>query len=394
MRRADLVIDLGPGGGASGGRLLARFAPKDAALFARDSRTAWHLSASAEKSSFAVPAVRGPASFVQISDCSLHNLDIKRVRFMKSALNVVSGVSGAGKSSLVIGTLHRNIEAVIDAHNAGARTRKFHPHGCASISGIDDIEQLHLIDRRPVAKSSVSMPASYLDVFGELRDLYAQLPDAQIAGLTARSFSLNAEGGRCEECKGRGEVSLSMRFLSDARVPCPVCEGRRYQPPVLAVTYNGINIAQALDLTIDQALEAFANHKMIVRRLRPAQELGLGYLKMGQPSSSLSGGEAQRLKMVPFLTKRMAAGTVLVMDEPTTGLHFDDVARLLERLKHLVGLGATVIVVEHNQDMIRAADWLVDLGPGSAEAGGRLVYEGPPSGVIGVGVSLTGKHLN
>lgn len=393
MRRADLVVDLGPGGGADGGRLLAQFAPKDAARFARESRTAWHLSAGAAKSKFAVPAVRGPASYIQISGCTLHNLDIKRVRFVKSALNVVSGVSGAGKSSLVLGTLHRNIEASIEAWNSGSRGKKFQLRGCASLDGIEDIEQLHLIDRRPVAKSSVSMPASYLDVFGELRDLYAQLPDAQIAGLTARSFSLNAEGGRCEECRGRGEVSLSMRFLSDARVPCPVCEGRRYQPPVLAVVYNGINIAQSLDLTIDQALETFANHKMIVRRLQPAQELGLGYLKMGQPSASLSGGEAQRLKMVPFLTKRMAAGTVLVMDEPTTGLHFDDVARLLERLKHLVALGATVIVVEHNTDMIRAADWLVDLGPGSAEAGGKLVYEGPPSGVTGVRASLTGQHL-
>ncbi|MEY4631144.1 MAG: excinuclease subunit [Pseudomonadota bacterium] len=393
MRRADLIVDLGPGGGADGGRLLAQFAPRDAGRFVRDSRTAWHLSAGSEKFAVRNHLTGAAKSFIQLSGCNLHNLDIKRVRFLKSALNVVSGVSGAGKSSLVLGTLHRNIEAAIQAYNSGGRARKTALHGCSTIDGIEDIEQLHLIDRRPVAKSSVSMPASYLDVFGELRDLYAQLPDAQIAGLTARSFSLNAEGGRCEECRGRGEVSLSMRFLSDARVPCSVCEGKRYQPPVLAVTYNGINIAQALDLTIDQALEVFANHKMIVRRLSPAKELGLGYLKMGQPSASLSGGEAQRLKMVPFLTRRMAAGTVLVMDEPTTGLHFDDVARLLERLRHLVSLGATVIVVEHNTDVIMGADWLVDLGPGSAEAGGKLVYEGEPGGVVQVKSSPTGAHL-
>ncbi|NDE15433.1 hypothetical protein EBZ80_10935 [bacterium] len=397
MRRADLIIDLGPGGGASGGRLLAQFAPGDAARFAKDSRTAWHLSHASKKVSAMGARVtpgqlRGQLAtpFMELADCDLHNLKIKRVRFLKSALNVVSGVSGAGKSSLVLGTLMRNLEAQIAGSGRGRRKK---PFGCSAISGVDDVEQLYLIDRRPVAKSSVSMPASYLDVFGELRDLYAQLPEAQIAGLTARSFSLNAEGGRCEECKGRGEVALSMRFLSDARVRCPVCEGKRYQPPVLAVTFNGINIAQALDLTIDEALEIFASHKMIVRRLLPAQELGLGYLKMGQPSASLSGGEAQRLKMVPFLTKRMAAGTVLLMDEPTTGLHFDDVVRLLDRLRHLVSLGATVILVEHNTDVICSADWLVDLGPGSAELGGNLVFEGAPVGVTAIKASPTGRHL-
>lgn len=389
MRRADLIIDLGPGGGASGGRLLAQFAPKDASRFAKESRTAWHLSHAGKKvSAMGARVTRG--DFIELSDCDLHNLKIKRARFLKSALNVVSGVSGAGKSSLVLGTLLRNIESQIAA---SGRARRKKPFGCSVITGADDVEQLYLIDRRPVAKSSVSMPASYLDVFGELRDLYARLPEAQIAGLTARSFSLNAEGGRCEECKGRGEVALSMRFLSDARVRCPVCEGKRYQPPVLAVNFNGINIAQALDLTIDEALEVFSSHKMITKRLQPAQELGLGYLKMGQPSASLSGGEAQRLKMVPFLTKRMAAGTVLLMDEPTTGLHFDDVVRLLDRLRHLVSLGATVILVEHNTDVICAADWLVDLGPGSAELGGKLVYEGSPLGVMGVKASPTGRHL-
>lgn len=392
MRRADLIIDLGPGGGAAGGRLLAQFAPQDAARFATDSRTAWHLSHASEKSAVLKSAPsKSEHQFIQLSDCDLHNLKIKRVRFLKSGLNVVSGISGAGKSSLVLGTLMRNIEARLKV-NPRARRKKL--HACSAIDGVDEIEQLYLIDRRPVAKSSVSMPASYLDVFGELRDLYAQLPEAQMAGLTARNFSLSAEGGRCDECRGRGEVALSMRFLSDARVRCPVCEGKRYQPPVLGVTFNGINIAQALDLTIDEALEIFASHRLIARRLQPAKELGLGYLKMGQPSASLSGGEAQRLKMVPFLTKRMAAGTVLLMDEPTTGLHFDDVARLLDRLKHLVGLGATVILIEHNSDVICAADWLVDVGPGSAEDGGRLVYEGAPSGMAGLKNSPTAQHLD
>jgi len=396
MRRADLIIDLGPGGGAAGGRLLAQFAPNEAGRYENDSRTAWHLARASAKTAVlkTIPAKAG-REFIQLTDCDLHNLKIKRVRFLKSGLNVVSGVSGAGKSSLVLGTLMRNIEARLKGTSQGnprGRRKKF--HACSAIDGADEVEQLYLIDRRPVAKSSVSMPASYLDVFGELRDLYAQLPEAQMAGLTARNFSLSAEGGRCDECRGRGEVALSMRFLSDARVRCPVCEGKRYQPPVLGVTFNGINIAQALDLTIDEALETFASHRMIVRRLQPARALGLGYLKMGQPSASLSGGEAQRLKMVPFLTKRMAAGTVLLMDEPTTGLHFDDVVRLLDQLKHLVSLGATIILIEHNSDVICAADWLVDLGPGSAEDGGQLVYEGTPAGIMGLKLSPTAQHLD
>ncbi|NBQ54402.1 MAG: hypothetical protein EBU49_12610, partial [Proteobacteria bacterium] len=374
----------------------AQFAPNDASRYENDSRTAWHLAhASAKTANLKSAPAKAGREFIQLTDCDLHNLKIKRVRFLKSGLNVVSGVSGAGKSSLVLGTLMRNIEGRLKGSSPGSsRGRRKKIHACSAIDGADDVEQLYLIDRRPVAKSSVSMPASYLDVFGELRDLYAQLPEAQMAGLTARNFSLSAEGGRCDECRGRGEVALSMRFLSDARVRCPVCEGKRYQPPVLGVTFNGINIAQALDLTIDEALVAFASHRMIVRRLQPAKELGLGYLKMGQPSASLSGGEAQRLKMVPFLTKRMAAGTVLLMDEPTTGLHFDDVVRLLDQLKHLVSLGATIILIEHNSDVICAADWLVDLGPGSAEDGGKLVYEGTPAGIVGLKLSPTAQHLD
>lgn len=399
MRRADLIVDLGPGGGADGGRLLAQFAPSDAGKFVKESRTAWHLAESnlsqtpAAAETSASSSTRKPASFFSIKNCHLHNLKIPQVDLAKGALNVVTGVSGAGKSSLVLGTFMRNATDYLAVKKSAARRRRFGWFACEGIAGIDDVENLYLIDRKPVAKSSISMPASYLDVFGLIRDLYAKLPEAQIAGLSARNFSLNTEGGRCEECRGRGEVALSMRFLSDARVRCPVCEGRRYQPPVLSIDYKGTNIAEALDLTIDQALELFASHRLIVRRLTPAQDLGLGYLKLGQPSASLSGGEAQRLKMVPFLTKKMASGTVLVMDEPTTGLHFDDVGRLLGRLKYLVQLGATVVVVEHNSEIIRASDWIVDLGPGSAENGGRVVYQGFVAGLVDCRESVTGRHL-
>ena len=222
------------------------------------------------------------------------------------------------------------------------------------------------------------MPATYLDVLGDLRDLYAQLPDSQIAGLTAKSFSMHLEGGRCPECKGRGQINLSMRFLADARIQCSACLGRRFRPHVLDIKYNGLSIYDVLNLSIDEAVTQFANHRRIVQKLAPAQRLGLGYLKLGQPSASLSGGEAQRLKMVPYFTKKMGLGCVLILDEPTTGLHFEDVQLLIAVMRELTDLGVTLIVVEHNEDVILASDWNLTIGPESANRGGQLVYEGVP----------------
>lgn len=388
MRRADWIIDLGPGGGARGGRLMAKFRPNEASSFAQQSVTARHLAEFApvvalsaasrtKPRSGSKPAHKqlmaseaGPA--ISIEGANLHNLKIDRVAFPLKALTVVAGVSGAGKTSLTIGTLFANLH-----HRLVEKGRK--SLFCRTITGTELISHVHLIDRKKLAKSSVSMPASYLDVFGELRDLYASLPEAQIAGLTPRDFSLSVEGGRCSECRGRGELALTMRFLADARVRCPVCKGSRYRSRVLGVKYLGYSIAEVLELTLDEVAEHFKNHKKIAQRLAPALALGLGYLKLGQPSSSLSGGEAQRLKLVPLLTKKHGVGSLVVLDEPTTGLHFEDVERLLVVLKDLVAAGATVVTIEHNADVIAAADCLIELGPGAAQLGGQLVYAGPPS---------------
>jgi excinuclease ABC subunit A len=223
------------------------------------------------------------------------------------------------------------------------------------------------------------MPATWLDIFTELRNLFASVPEAQIMGLDAGSFSLSQEEGRCAECKGRGKLVLTMKFLADAEVLCPICEGRRYKPQILEVRYGGLNLAEVLELSIAEAAETFQHHRLIQRRLQPAVQLGLGYLKLGQPSSSLSGGESQRLKLVPYLAKKSVPGTVLLMDEPTAGLHFRDVGLLLDQLQSLVTQGATLIIIEHDEEVIRAADWVLELGPGSGDAGGRLLSEGPPN---------------
>jgi excinuclease ABC subunit A len=375
MRRADWIVDLGPGGGALGGQLMAQFRPDQASSFRRQSQTAAHLAATKS-----IPAQTKnqskPGDAIVISKPRLNNLSMDSIRIQKEQLNVISGVSGSGKSSLGLAVLYENARNYLDKKS---NRSKYRFRFCESIAGLESFQSVHLIDRKPVAKSSVSMPATYLDVFGILRDLYGQLPESQIAGLDAGSFSLMRAGGRCEACGGRGQINLKMRFLADARVRCDACQGKRYRNHVLGIRYLGLNLSEILELTIDEALKHFSTFKKIQKLLAPAIDLGLGYLKMGQPSSSLSGGEAQRLKLVPFLVRQYSSSSLLILDEPTTGLHFEDVERLMHCLRRLVSQKATVILIEHNLDVITQADWLIDLGPGSASAGGKLMFAGSPS---------------
>jgi excinuclease ABC subunit A len=386
MRAADRILDLGPGGGVHGGYLVGQFAPSDALKHVGSSRTASWLMRGREIVKRSQKR-RDSSGFLELLGSRLHNLQIQSVKFPLEALSVVTGVSGSGKSSLVLGVLFQNL---IDAMNqdksvdnpSSSKAKKVAPTRrwsfVDSFTGWEQVSSVYLIDRRPIAKSSVSMPATYLDITSELRDLYASLPDAQVAGLTAKAFSLHLEGGRCPECKGRGEINLQMRFLADARIQCPVCRGARFRSHVLDLKFNGLNMSEVLSMSIDEAANHFTHHRRIVSKLAPAQRLGLGYLKLGQPSASLSGGESQRLKMVPFFTKKMGQGSVLILDEPTTGLHFEDVERLIAMMRELVDLGATLIVIEHNDEVRRAADWEVMMGPASAAHGGRVVYQGIP----------------
>lgn len=370
IRAADWVVDLGPEGGAGGGQIVAAFSPKMADRYVDQSATAAFLCRSIDVPiSRLVPAVS--PEMIVIRDARLHNLQIPTAQFQVGALNVVEGVSGAGKTSLLLHTLLPNALARLAGN--------LEPQHCSSFELPRVIEAVERIDRNPIARSGASTPATYLDVFTAIRTLFGQLPDAQIMGFDARSFSLNAIGGRCEECGGRGELVLTMRFLPDARVPCPYCNGSRYKDSVLQVKYDGLSIADVLNLSISAAAQQFKNHRAIVRKLQVAIELGLGYLKLGQPTASLSGGEAQRLKLGTLSSKPLGARSLLIMDEPTLGLHHNDVVRLLKFVNRLTQDGTTVIVIEHNPDVIAAADWVVSLGPGSATDGGRLLYNGPYS---------------
>ena len=388
MRASDHIIDLGPGGGSQGGQVVACFAPNQAHLYKTISSTAKKLSENINvfdnlSGSYSDTDNKNSPSFIQILNPRYHNLKMDRIRFLKHKLNVITGVSGAGKTT-TMNLLYKHLKLYL-------KTAKSSFKQCR-LEGIEDISKVELVDKKLVSRSTISMPATYLDVFTDIRELYGQLPDAQISSLTPASFSLMKDNGRCEECQGRGQVTLKMRFLSDARITCPVCGGKRYKPHLLDIKYNKLSISDVLNLNLEDALKHFSTHKSIVKKLSPAVELGLGYLKLGLPTISLSGGEAQRLKIVPYLVKQNNSSSCIILDEPTSGLHFEDVAKLIRCLKKLTDLGTSVIIVEHHPDIIRQADWIVDLGPGSSDMGGNLVYEGNLAGLIKSN-SITGKFL-
>lgn len=371
IRKADQIIDLGPEGGSQGGSIVAIFKPNEAAKYSKQSKTASYLSKTKEQSVQRKPKTK-PRHWMEIEKPSLNNLKMPSIRIPTGALTVVTGPSGSGKSSLILGTLYPNLLAQLN----GQSKQSLH---CSRFKGPKSLDKLILIDRKPIAKTSVSMPATYLDIFTDLRQLFAKLPEAQIAGLTARSFSLSVDDGRCKECKGKGMLSLSMKFLSDAKVQCPECNGARYQPFVLDVQYKGHSLSDILALTIEEVLDLFSSFRKISKKLQPAVDLGLGYLILGQPSSSLSGGEAQRLKLVPYLSKQVSESSVLLLDEPTRGLHFEDVERLNTQLERIRSMGSSVIVIEHHEAVINKADWVLELGPGSGNEGGLIAKEFQPS---------------
>lgn len=386
MRFADEILDLGPGGGAQGGSVVAVFAPKDSKKHSGHSFTAAGLSEQVSELDliFTGKPVEKKDQFIEILDARCFNVDLRKVKLRRGSLNVISGVSGAGKSTLAGKILYeglaRGFRQDADFSNL--------PH-CSKMNGVDDLEKIEWIDRRPLGKNSRSMPATYLDAFSELRTLFSKLPDAQVSGLDPASFSLSRAGGRCENCEGRGDTLVSMKFLSDQRVKCQVCYGQRYAPHVLEVRYQNLSIADVLNLSIAEAAETFKNHRKLVKALNVAVELGLGYLKLGQSMVSLSGGEAQRLKLAPYFGKTFSNTSLLILEEPTMGLHFKDVENLLNVLKKLTNQGVTLVLIEHNFDVLKAADWLVELGPGAADRGGKLVYEGHPSGILKTKASAT-----
>ena len=397
IRRADLIIDMGPGGGLNGGQVMAIFPPQKAKDYAEVSATARFLS-SPQPHKKTHSSTSSKKDFLTFSNINFRHLNIPELSIQKQAINVVSGVSGVGKTSLVMGVLAQNLQAFTEQKAwRKSSSQEFHSAYCSDISGLEDLRVVSVIDRKPMAKSTVSMPATYLGCMSILRDLYAKLPQAQMAGLTKRHFSLSSPEGRCPHCQGKGVLVHSMKFLADAKEVCPSCGGKRYQDYILAITYKGYSIADLLSLTLEEVYEIFKNHRLLKRKLEGAIELGLGYLIFGQPSISLSGGEAQRLKLATYWGKMRTAGEILLIDEPTRGLHDQDVEALMKALQGLVNQGTTLVIVEHHPAFIQGCDWLIDLGNGPGKEGGKLVFQGAPQKLISskkiLAQSLTARCL-
>jgi excinuclease ABC subunit A len=365
IRSADHVVDLGPGAGVHGGTVVA------------------------QGTQIAVPRQRRRpgAARIQIRGARGNNLQNLQVGVPIGLFTCVTGVSGSGKSTLINDTLFRHAAAALsDSGIEGAAP-------CESITGLERFERVIDIDQNPIGRTPRSNPATYTGLFTIIRELYAQVPEARERGYDAGRFSFNVRGGRCEACQGDGMLRVEMHFLPDVYVPCDVCRGRRYNRETLEVRYRGLNIHEVLELTVEDAARLFASVPACANRLRTLLEVGLSYVRLGQSATTLSGGEAQRIKLARELAKRGTGRTLYILDEPTTGLHFHDVAQLLGVLQQLVDAGNTMVVIEHNLDVIKTADWIIDLGPGGGEHGGRVVAEGTPETVAANAASITGKYL-
>ncbi len=379
---ADHVIDMGPGAGDAGGEVI--FSGTPAELVAGDSLTGGYLSG---RLSVPLPRRRRPPlGWLRLEGASEHNLKGIDVRFPLGCLTCVTGVSGSGKSSLVIDTLYRALarKAFGSRERVGTYQR---------LEGAEAVEKVIDVDQSPIGRTPRSNPATYTGLFAPLRALLARTPEARARGYGAERFSFNIKGGRCERCQGEGQIRIEMQFLPDVHIVCQECGGTRFGRETLEVRYKGKNVAEILDLTVDQARGFFGHVPKLTQKLATLHEVGLGYLRLGQPSSTLSGGEAQRIKLARELSRRGPGGTLYILDEPTTGLHFADVERLLEVLGRLADAGHTVIVIEHNLDVIKTADYVIDLGPEGGEAGGYLVACGTPEKVAACAASPTGPFL-
>jgi excinuclease ABC subunit A len=384
---ADWVVDFGPGGGRFGGQIVAE-GPPAAVSQTPASVTGQYLAGAA---AIPVPTSRRPVEHGQgltIREAREHNLKDITVFFPQGALTAVTGVSGAGKSSLMFDILDRAVRQRI--HAAGLAVP---PGAHEGIDGWEYFDKIIAIDQSPIGRSTRSNAATYTDAFTSIRQVFAAQAAARERGLTAQHFSFNIPGGRCDRCEGAGVLSIEMHFLPDVQVRCPACRGRRFKREVLAVTYKGHDIAQVLNLTIEEALSLFADVPAARARLGLMAETGMGYLQLGQPASTFSGGEAQRVKLAKELARRSTGRTLYLLDEPTTGLHPADTAHLVRLLQRLVNAGNTVIVVEHNLDVVKCADWVIDLGPEGGEAGGHIVAEGTPEMVAACPESITGQML-
>jgi excinuclease ABC subunit A len=384
MRRADYIIDLGPGAGEHGGYVVAAGSIEDI-VATPESLTGQYLSG---QRSIPVPEARrsGNGHELVINKAAEHNLKEIDVTIPLGRFICITGVSGSGKSTLLVDVLYRRLAQTL--HRAKAK-----PGQHEAVLGIEHLDKVINIDQSPIGRTPRSNPGTYTNVFTYIRELFASLPEAKLRGYKPGRFSFNVKGGRCEACQGDGIIKIEMHFLPDIYVPCEVCKGKRFNRETLQVRYKGKNIAEVLDMTVEEAMAFFDKIPRIKRKLQTLWDVGLGYLKLGQSSTTLSGGEAQRIKLARELSRRATGKTLYILDEPTTGLHFEDIRRLLDVLNRLVATGNTVIVIEHNLDVIKCADWIIDLGPEGGEEGGQVIAEGTPEQIISMGHSYTGQFL-
>jgi len=384
MRSADWIIDLGPGAGESGGRVVAA-GPIEKIIACPESITGEYLSG---KKSIPIPERRriGNGAYLEVKGAAEHNLKEIDVPFPLGKFICITGVSGSGKSTLLIEILYKRLAQIF--HRAKDRSGRH-----KDILGVEHLDKAIHIDQSPIGRTPRSNPGTYTNVFTYIRELFATLPEARMRGYKPGRFSFNVRGGRCEACQGDGIIKIEMHFLPDIYVPCEVCKGKRFNRETLQIRYKGKNIADVLEMTVEENLKFFDNIPKIKRKLQTLYDVGLGYIRLGQSSTTLSGGEAQRIKLSRELSKRATGRTLYILDEPTTGLHFDDIKKLLGVLGRLVDAGNTVIIIEHNLEVIKSADWIIDLGPEGGDAGGRVIAEGTPEEVAQMPHSYTGQFL-
>ncbi len=383
IMQADMVVDVGPGAGKQGGHIIA-VGTAEHIMKSPKSITGKYLSGEAEI--YVQRKLRGSGKSIEIKDAYEFNLKHIDVSIPLGKMIFITGLSGSGKSTLIIEILSK---ALLKKFNH----TKEEPGKHKEIQGMEHIDKVVVIDQAPIGRTPRSNPVTYTNIFTPIRELFTELPESRIKGFKPGHFSFNVKGGRCETCQGEGMMRIDMRFLSDVYVECRDCHGKRYNAEALEVHYEGMSIADVLDMTVDEAIHFFLKHSTIKEKLQTLSDVGLGYIRLGQPANTLSGGEAQRIKLAAELSRRSTGKTLYILDEPTTGLHFHDIKQLLNILNQLVDKGNTVVVIEHNIDVIKNADWIIDLGPGAGDEGGTVVAQGQPADIMKNAKSVTGKYL-
>jgi len=399
MRSADHIVDLGPGAGELGGQIVFEGSYKELCSDGANSLTAKYLRGELKTSYLKTRRTVNLKRAIRFLGAQANNLKGIDVTIPLDVMVAITGVSGSGKSTLVHDVIYQTLEKRMD-RNAPAATASPDEWGvppekqtCRKVEKADLLTSVVLVDQSPIGRTPRSNPVTYIKAFDQIRELFASTPEANRRGFTAGHFSFNIPGGRCETCQGDGTVTVEMQFLADVELICDDCKGTRFKQSVLDVKYHALNIHEVLQLTVKDAISFFSSAPRLADKLKVLAEVGLGYLRLGQSATTLSGGEAQRVKLASHLSQATSEGTLYIFDEPTTGLHFDDIAKLLDAFEQLLRNGASILIIEHNLEVVRRADWVIDLGPEGGAAGGRIVAEGTPEQIAKVAESYTGQYL-